>query len=434
VTTVTVTSVTKDSPGVGQVTIVGTYTDVDHTAPSQQVTVGDIPTTNPLWSRACRLTNSVLSILRNGASGVAFYVTSLSKIARALENTLTWAPRITSEPEDAATAFAKAMLTLSGTVANAETVTVNGRMYTFLTVLTGGTDEVLIGASAAASLDNLKMAVNRTTPAISNFGGSGPVVYSVATAHTTVQATTNTDTTQLFEALAVGTAGNAYTMAEAIANGTVTSPFSGGLAAATFTVVAVSEDSGQTYQWQFEDATVKALGLLTSNTVAPADGDTVRVGDTTYTFKTALTSPAVANEVLIGASAAIALDNLKSAVNATAGAGTTYGTGTVANAQATATTNTDTTQLFEALVAGEAANAYVTTKDSINLKWGAPTLVNGGWASATGTINGCVYTNDTTATLTCTPTTTGQTGKAHRCAVTNASGTTGSDEATLTIS
>lgn len=47
------------------------------------------------------------------------------------------------------------------------------------------------------------------------------------------------------------------------------------------------------------------------------------------------------------------------------------------------------------------------------------------WSNATGTVNGCVYTNGTTATLTCTPTTTGQTGYYHRCVVTDNAGSYG---------
>jgi len=55
------------------------------------------------------------------------------------------------------------------------------------------------------------------------------------------------------------------------------------------------------------------------------------------------------------------------------------------------------------------------------------------WSNATGTVNGCVYTNGTTASLTCTPTTTGQTGYFHRCVATNATGSTNSSSAVLTI-
>src|SRR5688572_4397371 len=94
---------------------------------------------------------------------------------------------------------------------------------------------------------------------------------------------------------------------------------------------------------------VKATGTLTSDATAPSNNDTVTVGGYTYTFKTTLTGAAF--EVLIGASAAAALDNLKSAINATAGAGTTYGTGTFAHPDVTATTNTDTTQVVEAKLA-----------------------------------------------------------------------------------
>lgn len=91
-------------------------------------------------------------------------------------------------------------------------------------------------------------------------------------------------------------------------------------------------------------------GTLTSDATNPSDGDTFTLGDVIYTFKTTLTTTGVggtvANEIKIGADAATTLDNVKSAVNASAGAGTAYSTGTVANNLANATTNTDTTQLF----------------------------------------------------------------------------------------
>jgi hypothetical protein len=54
------------------------------------------------------------------------------------------------------------------------------------------------------------------------------------------------------------------------------------------------------------------------------------------------------------------------------------------------------------------------------------------WANATGTINGTVYTNNTTATLTCTPTTTGQTGFLHRCVVTDNAGSYGLTNGSIT--
>lgn len=120
----------------------------------------------------------------------------------------------------------------------------------------------------------------------------------------------------------------------------------------------------------------KAVGTLTSDGTAPADNDTVTIDGHVYTFKTALT-PA-ANEVLIGADAAAALDNLKAAINAGAGSGTLYGAGTVAHATVTATTNTDTTQVVEAKTAGSAGNSLATTESSSHLSWGAATLAGGG--------------------------------------------------------
>lgn len=122
---------------------------------------------------------------------------------------------------------------------------------------------------------------------------------------------------------------------------------------------------------------VKASGTLTSTGTAPANGDTVVIGNKTYTFRTALTTPAVVNEVLIGASAAASLDNLKSAINGTTGAGSTYSTGTTAHSQVEATTNTDTTQLVVARVGGTAANNYDTTETSSQLSWGASKLSGG---------------------------------------------------------
>lgn len=121
----------------------------------------------------------------------------------------------------------------------------------------------------------------------------------------------------------------------------------------------------------------KATQTLTSTGVAPSDGHTVTIGSTVYTFKTALTAPAVPFEVLIGVSAAVALDNLKSAINASAGAGTVYGTGTTAHPTVTATTNTDTTQLIEAITSGTAANSIATTETSATLSWGAATMTGG---------------------------------------------------------
>ena len=51
-------------------------------------------------------------------------------------------------------------LTSTGTAGNNETFTIGSRVYTMKTTLTGAANEVLIGASASVSLDNIKSAIN----------------------------------------------------------------------------------------------------------------------------------------------------------------------------------------------------------------------------------------------------------------------------------
>lgn len=121
-----------------------------------------------------------------------------------------------------------------------------------------------------------------------------------------------------------------------------------------------------------------ASGTLTSDATAPSDGDTVTIGPVVYTFKTALTASTTANQVLIGVSAAVALDNLKAAINNAGGTpGTDYGSLTDAHPTVSATTNTNTTQLVVARVTGTGANAIPTTETSSHLSWGAVTLASG---------------------------------------------------------
>lgn len=119
----------------------------------------------------------------------------------------------------------------------------------------------------------------------------------------------------------------------------------------------------------------KATRVLTSTGVAPANGATVTIDGKVYTFQTTLTN--VNGNVLIGASAAIALDNLKSAINLTAGSGTTYAALTTLHPTVTATTNTDTQQTIEAKAIGVAANAIGLAETSSVLSWAGATMTGG---------------------------------------------------------
>lgn len=122
-------------------------------------------------------------------------------------------------------------------------------------------------------------------------------------------------------------------------------------------------------------ALVSASNILTLSAVA-GNTETVTVGTTdgatpaVYTFKTALAS---AYDVLRGATAAVSAQNLISAINHSAGEGTTYGTGTAANFDVAAVVLPVLSQAqVVALTPGAAGNAIASTE----------TLANGSWAHA----------------------------------------------------
>jgi len=119
-----------------------------------------------------------------------------------------------------------------------------------------------------------------------------------------------------------------------------------------------------------------------------ADSETITIGSTTYTFKTALSAgPTVANEVLLGATAAVTLANLTGAINheTTGGQteGTTYSTGTVENTFAAATAATATTLSLEALTGGTSGNSIATTESVVTGSFAAATLAGGTNATLT---------------------------------------------------
>ena len=121
-------------------------------------------------------------------------------------------------------------------------------------------------------------------------------------------------------------------------------------------------------------ADVSATGVLTA-AANPADGSTVTVGTTVYTFESGTIDAAY--EVLIGATASDSLDNLIAAVNGAAGEGTLYGTGTEANPDATAAAGAGDTVDFTAIASGTAGNSVATTEVSGQLSFAAATLLGG---------------------------------------------------------
>jgi hypothetical protein len=163
------------------------------------------------------------------------------------------------------------------------------------------------------------------------------------------------------------------------------------LGSTTATIAGADVDSGdtltignRTYTFRTALTGVKATGLLTSDATAPTAGDTVTINGKTYTFQSTLSSPAQANEVLIGISAAVALDNLKLAINQgsvayptaadSSGEGTTWSVGTVRHPDVIATTNTNTTQVVEAREYGLRGNTFTLAENSTHLAWGAANM------------------------------------------------------------
>jgi len=110
--------------------------------------------------------------------------------------------------------------------------------------------------------------------------------------------------------------------------------------------------------------------------VNPTNGETVRVGATTYTFNTVL---GAANSILIGATTLDSLTNLTDAINLGAGIGVRYGTGTVINASAFAALGPTVSDMTaQALVNGAAGNTIVSTETMANGVWQNGATFTGG--------------------------------------------------------
>jgi len=142
-------------------------------------------------------------------------------------------------------AAAIAAISSSGTnVSNNDTVTINGKVYTFQTVLTNTDGHVFIGASADASLLNLLCAVN--------LAGTAGTQYAAATTKNTYATAYNQDTTNhkiYLQAIATGSGGNALTLAKS---------------AATLTVSGATFAGGGTNVNQVTQVTVGGVNLLSA--------------------------------------------------------------------------------------------------------------------------------------------------------------------------
>lgn len=106
---------------------------------------------------------------------------------------------------------ATGVLTATGNPSNSDTLTIGGKTYTFQTTLTNVNGNVLIGATASDSLDNLIAAINLGA-------GSGTTYAAATTVHPTVSAAAGSGDTVNLTAKTAGTAGNSIATTEGSSN------------------------------------------------------------------------------------------------------------------------------------------------------------------------------------------------------------------------
>lgn len=109
-------------------------------------------------------------------------------------------------------AAATEILTLTGNAANTETVTIDGKVYTFQTALTDVDGNVLIGATASDSIDNLIAAINLAA-------GAGSLYATSTVVHPTYTASAGAGDTMDIASKTTGTQSNGDVVAEGLANG-----------------------------------------------------------------------------------------------------------------------------------------------------------------------------------------------------------------------
>lgn len=137
------------------------------------------------------------------------------------------------------------------------------------------------------------------------------------------------------------------------------------------TTLYVREAAGAVAQ---ATATLTLTGNATEN-------QTVTIGDKVYRFKA---TPAAINDVDIGGTASVTIDNLIAAINGAAGAGTLYFTGTVAHPLVTAAAGAGDTMDLTAKALGPAGNGIVLAETLSAGSWNRETTLGGTFDSGSG--------------------------------------------------
>lgn len=138
----------------------------------------------------------------------------------------------------------------------------------------------------------------------------------------------------------------------------------------TFRVLNGAPPIDDTY---IEAPLTRATGVFTFLGL-PTAADEIDINGTVYTWVASVSS---AYDVKIGASVNDCIDNLVSAINADAGAGTKYGSGTLAHPDVAADASLSPQVWLTATVVGTSGNAVTTTTTMADGKFRKPTLTGG---------------------------------------------------------
>lgn len=121
--------------------------------------------------------------------------------------------------------YATSTYTLSANPAAADTITIGSKTYTYRASVSTTANEILIGGTPSATLDNVKSAIN--------LDGNTAVYGSATTINADVRASTKTATTLFLVAKVGGTAGNSLATTKVGTNGSFTGATLAGGAAAS---------------------------------------------------------------------------------------------------------------------------------------------------------------------------------------------------------
>lgn len=287
--------------------------------------VGITPSNYPNDSK---LEQKVLYYEKNGTTYTETKGTSVFTIAGAdvaAADTMTVGNRTYTFVTALTGAKATGTLTSTGVFTGGETVTINGKTYTFRAALSSPAqqNEVLIGASAAASLDNLQSAINggsTTYPTAANATGEGSLYSTGTVRHTDVIGHTNANDSQVVQAINYGTEANEFTTSSTSANNTWGATKMSGGVAEVADQIKIQTDAETTL-----DVIKDIINGTTTDAVVGTDIPSISKA---HTEVTATTNTATAQTV---ESRSGTFDNAKIATTTTGGGNGAFGATTLAS-------------------------------------------------------------------------------------------------------